>query len=120
MPYSNLDTCVKTPISLLGNLTQLGSRGWGALLGPVVFAQADQYVRSAEVLVPGWVEDAVSRSEDPLITDQTCSAQQLLGAPLVQHHLPADGIISASSLYREGNVCLMWLPRQHVLFLPWC
>lgn len=67
------------------------------LLGPVVFAQADQDVRSAEVLVPGWVEDAVGRGEDPLIADQTGSAQQLLRAPFVEHHLPAEGITSASA-----------------------
>lgn len=78
-------------------------RGWEDLLGPVVFAQADQYFRSGEVLVPGWVEDAVSCSEHPLITDQTCSTQQLLWAPFVQHHLPADGITSASSLCRKGT-----------------
>lgn len=59
------------------------------LLGSVVFPQADQYVVTGEVLVPGRVEDAVSSSEDPLITDQTGSTQQLLWAALVQHHLPA-------------------------------
>lgn len=68
------------------------------LLGPVVFAQADQDVRSTEVLVPGWVKDAVRCGEDPLITDQTGSAQQLLWTPFVQHHLPAEGVISASSM----------------------
>lgn len=59
------------------------------LRGPVVFPQSDQDVAGGEVLVPGRVEDAVSGSEDPLVADQTGSTQQLLGAPLVQHHLPA-------------------------------
>lgn len=66
------------------------------LLGPVVLAQADQDFGRAEVLVPGRVEDAVGGGEDPLVTDQTCPTQQLLRAPLVQHHLPADGIVSTS------------------------
>lgn len=61
-----------------------------ALLGPLVFSQADQYVVAGEVLVPGRVQDAVSCSDDPLIADQTGSTQQLLGATLVQHHLPAN------------------------------
>lgn len=55
-----------------------------------MFSQADQDVVDGEVLVPGWVEDAVSCSEDPLITDQTGSTQQLLRAAFIQHHLPAN------------------------------
>lgn len=55
-----------------------------------MFSQADQYVIGGEVLVPGWVEDAVSCSEDPFTTDQTGSTQQLLWAAFVQHHLPAN------------------------------
>ena len=30
----------------------------------------------------------MSGSEDPLVADQTSPTQQLLGATLVQHHLP--------------------------------
>lgn len=55
-----------------------------------MFSQADQYVVGGEVLVPGRVEDAVRRSDDPLIADQTGSTQQLLRAALIQHHLPAN------------------------------
>ncbi len=57
---------------------------------PVVFSQTDQYVAGGEVLVPGRVEDAVSCGEDPFVTDQTGSTQQLLWTAFVQHHLPAD------------------------------
>ena len=57
-------------------------------LGPVVFAEADQDVANREVLVPGWVEDAMSSSQDPLIADQAGATQQLLRAALIQHHLP--------------------------------
>lgn len=71
-----------------------------------MFAQADQDVRSAEVFVPGRVEDAVGCSEDPLVADQARPAQQLLRAPFVQHHLPADGIVSASSSCgKETSLC---------------
>lgn len=97
------DTGVKTPVT--GGSPGLAWKGAGktCVLGPVVFAQADQDVRSAEVLVPGWVQDAVGCSEDPLVTDQTGSAQQLLRAPFVQHHLPAGGTISASSWHGQGT-----------------
>lgn len=54
-----------------------------------MFSQADQDVVDGEVLVPGRVEDAVSRSEDPFVADQTGSTQQLLRAAFIQHHLPA-------------------------------
>lgn len=54
-----------------------------------MFSQADQDVAGGEVLVPGRVEDAVSCSEDPLVTDEAGSTQQLLRAALIQHHLPA-------------------------------
>lgn len=67
----------------------------GVLLSPQVFSDADQDVILGEVLVPGWVEDAVSCSEDPLVTDQTGPTQQLLGVPFVQHHLPARGSVSS-------------------------
>ena len=55
-----------------------------------MFSQADQDLFRTEVLAPGWVEDAVGGGEDPLVTDQTGSTQQLLGLPLVQHHLPGE------------------------------
>lgn len=88
---------------LIINLVWVRSHGQEDLLGPVVFAQAHQDVRRAEVLVPGWVEDAVCCSEDPLVADQTGSTQQLLWAPFVQHHLPVDGIISTSSLHHKAT-----------------
>ena len=53
-----------------------------------MFSQADQDLPGAEVLVPGRVEDAVGRGQDPLVTDQTGPTQQLLGLALVEHHLP--------------------------------
>lgn len=77
------------------------------LRSPEVFSHADQYVVGGEVLVPGRVEDAVCCSEDPFITDQTCSTQQLLGAPFIQHHLPANSSVCS---YYTGNVCIIWLP----------
>ena len=68
------------------------SKGSVVLHGSVVFPEADQDVVGGEVLVPGRVEDAVSCREDPLVTDQTGSTQQLLGASLEQHHLPAERV----------------------------
>lgn len=86
------------------------------LLGPIVFSQADQDVVGAEVLVPGRVEDAVSCSEDPLITDQTGSTQQLLRAALVEHHLPANTNIFTSYIISSyWSSCLF----QMLPWLPW-
>lgn len=53
-----------------------------------MFSNANKYISNGEVLVPWWVEDTVGGCEYPLIADQTSPTQQLLGAPLVQHHLP--------------------------------
>lgn len=76
-------------------VSSIKSHGQEVSLGPVVFSQADQYVVGGEVLVPGRIKDAVSCSEDPFITDQTGSTQQLLWAAFIQHHLPAtDNTIS--------------------------
>lgn len=61
------------------------------VLGTVVFSKADQDVLSGKVFVPGWVQDAMSCSENPLVTEQTGSTQQLLRPALVQHHLPEKG-----------------------------
>lgn len=80
------------------------TRRLGVLLGPVVFSDADQDVILAEVLVPGWVEDAVSCGEDPLIADQTGPTQQLLGVPFVQHHLPARGSVSSHQQGQDTNI----------------
>lgn len=60
------------------------------LRGSVVFPQADQDVIRGEVFIPGRIKDAVSCSQDPLITEQTGSTQKLLWATFVQHHLPAN------------------------------
>lgn len=73
------------------------------LLGPVVFPQADQDVLGGEVLVPGWVEEAVGGGEDPLITDQTGAAQQLLRTALVQHHLPGVEVLGYDSNQHESR-----------------
>ena len=73
-------------LGLLGNIK--GMRG--IVPGSVVLPEADQNVIGGEVLVPGWVQDTVGCSEDPLITDQTGSTQQLLRSALVQHYLPAN------------------------------
>lgn len=62
-----------------------------------MFSQADQNVVGGEVLVPGRVEDAVSCSEDPLITDQTGSTQQLRRVEFIQQHLPASSNISSAN-----------------------
>lgn len=62
-------------------------------LGSVVFPQSDQDVVDSVVLVPGRVEDAVRCSQDPLVTDQTGSTEELLWAAFVQHHLPANSKI---------------------------
>lgn len=90
---SNLESCYKysrQSRSTLRKTEAVNTCRQEVLLGPVVFPQADQYVGGGEVLVPGRVEDAVSCSEDPLITDQTGTTQQLLWAAFIQHHLPAD------------------------------
>lgn len=54
-----------------------------------MFPNTDQDVLRCEVLVPGWVEDAVSCGEDPFVAEQTGPTQQLLRVPLEEHHLPA-------------------------------
>lgn len=56
--------------------------------GSGVLANAHQEVILSEVLVPGWVQNAVGSSEDPSITDKAGSAQQLLGTLPKKHHLP--------------------------------
>lgn len=48
-----------------------------------MFSQADDDIIDGEVLVPRWVENAVGRSKDPFITDQTGSTQQLLRTTLI-------------------------------------
>lgn len=52
-------------------------------LGTRVFSQAHDDITDGEVLVPRWVENAVGRGENPFITDQTGSTQQLLRATLI-------------------------------------
>ncbi len=78
--------------------------------------------------VPRWVENAVGGSENPFITDQTGSTQQLLRTTLIQHHLPANYIkhniknkaAAAFDMINHGkifeNICLKTAP---VLYLPW-
>lgn len=48
-----------------------------------MFSQADDDIIDGEVLVPRWVENAVGGSENPFITDQTGSTQQLLRTTLI-------------------------------------
>lgn len=52
-------------------------------LGTRVFSKADDDIIDGEVLVPRWVENAVGRSENPFIADQTGSTQQLLRTTLI-------------------------------------
>lgn len=59
-----------------------------AVPGAGMLANAHQNVILCEVLVPGWVQETVSGSEDPAVTDEAGSAQQLLGTLPVKHHLP--------------------------------
>lgn len=54
----------------------------------VVFANPHKEVSRSEVLIPGWVEDTVGSGQDPAITNETGTAEQLLWAPLEEHHLP--------------------------------
>lgn len=90
MPCSNLEGFVNVVICfvLIEVMSTSQACTWEVLLSPVVFSHSDQYVGGGQVFVPRGVEDAVSCSEDPFITEQTGSTQQLLGAPFVQHHLP--------------------------------
>lgn len=59
-------------------------------LGPVMFSKSHKNVINGEVLAPRRVKHAVGSGEDPLVADQTGSAQQLLRTALIQHHLPAN------------------------------
>lgn len=56
--------------------------------GSGMLANAHQEVILSEVLVPGWVQDAVGSSEDPPVTDKAGPTQQLLGTLPKKHHLP--------------------------------
>lgn len=56
--------------------------------GSGMFANAHQEVIRSEVLVPGWVQNAVGSSEDPSVTDKAGPTQQLLGTLPKKHHLP--------------------------------
>lgn len=76
--------------------------GYG--LGPIVFAESDQDVVDGEVLVPGRVQDAVGRGEDPLVTDETGPTQQLLRAALIQHHLPLRETILSNNTRRNNTI----------------
>lgn len=71
------------------------------LRGSVVFPQADQDVIGGKVFIPGRIKDAVCCSQDPLITEQTGSTQELLWATFVQHHLPENK--SCFYFVRTGN-----------------
>jgi hypothetical protein len=53
-----------------------------------MLANAHQEVILSEVLVPGWVQNAVGSSEDPSVTDKAGPTQQLLGTLPKKHHLP--------------------------------
>lgn len=48
-----------------------------------MFSKADDDIIDGEVLVPRRVENAVGRRENPFITDQTGSTQQLLRTTLI-------------------------------------
>lgn len=94
-----------------------------------MFSNADDEIIDCEVFVPRWVENAVGGSENPFITDQTGSTQQLLRTTLIQHHLPANYIkhniknkaaAATFDMINHGkifeNICLKTAP---VLYLPW-
>lgn len=96
-------------------------------LGTIVFSDADDDIIDCEVFVPRWVENAVGGSENPFITDQTGSTQQLLRTTLIQHHLPANDIkhiknkaLAAFDMLNHAKIfenrCLKTAP---VLYLPW-
>lgn len=93
-----------------------------------MFANSHNKVLCSEVLVPGWVEETVSSSQDPAITDEAGPTQQVLRAFPEQHHLPrvksrktpkASGL--SDVLKKEGlqaDLCLSWqttVQRKHIL-----